>query len=208
MFPRGTAHEGLRNGNGTGGFARRRRDFYTIRSARRARVRSRPLSTGITIRHAHDDRIEFTVVGSSVVPPVDPVYSRTRSARAPRIISPLSRHDFRVTNARPGSRRTTTRLADDILPVRARTRPKRAENGRAADQGRLRTYREYSIRIHPPLGCSIDISEFLDGPPFAPDFKRLTSATFHAVFFNARCILILYCCIYFDLFYFDFVLLF
>jgi len=64
-------------------------------SARRARVHARhnARDTRAAIEHrAHRRRTT--------------VYSRARSARALRIIA-LSRHDFRVTNARPGCTRTT-----------------------------------------------------------------------------------------------------
>lgn len=109
--------------HGTGDSQRRRRDF-ALRSARRARVGARH---GLTLRRArrsHRTRHRRTTV-----------YSRARRARPPRIIA-LSRHDFRVTNARPGC----TRMTDDAPSRRhfacARARPRRAGDGRAAGQGR------------------------------------------------------------------------
>lgn len=86
------------------------------------------------------------------------VYSRARRARAPRIIA-LSRARF-SRHERPTRLHTNDGrrgLADDILPVRERARPRRAGNGRAAGRAGTNVPRTFNSN-RPPFGCSIDTS--------------------------------------------------
>lgn len=111
-------------------------------------------------------------------------------ARAPhyRLIAPrFSRHECQPDPVAHGRR--TTRLADDILPVRepARGTPETAEAERLA--GAARAYREYSIRIVRrlgSLGCSIDTSEpTSDDPRLVSDFRSLVTIL-HGTYSNVR----------------------
>lgn len=166
-------HGGKRNGR----LARRRRDFATPlgpASARPTRHGDNAQTRGRTEQHTVRRSYRTTV------------YSRARCARAPRIIA-LSRHDFRVTNARPGC----TRMTDDAPSRRhfacARARPRRAGNGRAAGRGGSNVPRTFNSNP-PPFS---DVQSILQSSPcspggaprFASNFRSLSIYfTFYFVF--------------------------